>query len=280
MWSSQRGYPGDYYYREFYRDLGYDADYNYIKPYLHSDGIRRNVGIKYYRITGKVDLGDKMPYIPQIALEKAAIHAGDFLGKRINQILHLESFMDIPPIITIPFDAELFGHWWFEGPMFLEYLIRKIYYDQNILDTTTAIDYIEKYGDKVQRQIPNPSSWGADGYNFVWLNGKNEWIYRHQHMTEERMEELANKFPNAEGLLKRFLNQCARELLLSHSSDWAFIMTTGTTVPYATKRFKDHIARFNKLYEMINKNQLDENYLREIENKDTIFQEIDYRVYR
>ncbi len=279
VWSSQRGYPGDYYYREFYRDLGYDADYEYIKPYLHSDGVRRNVGIKYYRITGKVDLGAKKPYIPQIGLEKAAIHAGDFLGKRINQVHHLNNFMDIPPIITIPFDAELFGHWWFEGPMFLEYLLRKIHYDQDIIETISPPEYIEMFHEKIEEQKPNPSSWGADGYNFVWLNGKNDWIYRHQHMAEDRMVELAKKFPEAKGLLKRFLNQCARELLLAESSDWAFIMTTGTTVPYATKRFKDHIHRFNKLYEMILSGNLDENYLKNIENKDTIFQEIDYRVY-
>ena len=32
VWSSIEGYPGDFDYREFYRDIGYDLDFDYIKP--------------------------------------------------------------------------------------------------------------------------------------------------------------------------------------------------------------------------------------------------------
>ncbi|MGC9330001.1 MAG: DUF1957 domain-containing protein, partial [Candidatus Hinthialibacter sp.] len=67
VWSRDAGYPGDVEYREFYRDLGYDAPYEYIRPYLHSDGVRRNIGFKYHRITGDVDLSEKQPYRPGIA---------------------------------------------------------------------------------------------------------------------------------------------------------------------------------------------------------------------
>lgn len=280
VWSAQRGYPGDYYYREFYRDLGYDGEYEYIRPYLHADGIRRNVGIKYHRVTGRVDLGAKEPYVPAIGLEKAAAHAGDFIHKRTHQALRLKELVqDRPPLITTPFDAELFGHWWFEGPMFLEYLIRKMVYDQSLLELTCAEDYLERHGN-LQIQQPTLSSWGAEGYAHVWLNGKNDWIYRHQHLAEERMVQLAAGYPEAEGLLLRYLNQAARELLLAESSDWAFIMTTGTTVPYAVKRFKDHIHRFHVLCSDIQSGNLDEGRLQEMESRDTIFQEIDYRVYR
>jgi 1,4-alpha-glucan branching enzyme len=73
VWSSEIGYPGDPLYREFYRDLGYDAqDYEYIKPYLHDDGVRRNVGLKYHRITGKVRIAREEPYVPEWAMERAA----------------------------------------------------------------------------------------------------------------------------------------------------------------------------------------------------------------
>ncbi|MEK7832481.1 MAG: DUF1957 domain-containing protein, partial [Acidobacteriota bacterium] len=96
---------------------------------------------------------------------------------------------------------------------------------------------------------------------------------------ERRMVELAEKFPAADGLLRRALNQAARELLLAQSSDWAFIITTGTMVQYAIKRFNDHIHRFTKIYEMVNSNQINEPWLAEVETRDTIFQEIDYRVY-
>ena len=278
VWSSEIGYPGDPDYREFYRDLGFDGDYDYIKPYLHSDGVRRNLGIKYYRVTGKVDLGAKHLYVPDWATKKAAIHAGNFMFNRQNQVRHLSSVVGRKPLIVSPYDAELFGHWWFEGPQFLNFLARKIHFDQNDVRLATPLDYIEEYPDN-QHQQPASSSWGAEGYYRVWINGDTDWMYLHQHVAEERMVELARSFPSSDGLMRRALNQAARELVLAESSDWAFIITTGTSVQYAVKRFRDHIARFSKLYEMIKSGAIDEGYLASIEWRDTIFQEMDYRVY-
>jgi 1,4-alpha-glucan branching enzyme len=130
-----------------------------------------------------------------------------------------------------------------------------------------------------QRQTPSASSWGAEGYNRVWINRQTDWMYLHQHVAEGRMVELAERYASAEGLLLRTLNQAARELLLAQSSDWAFIITTGTMVQYAIKRFKDHIHRFTRLYEMIEQNAIDEAWLADVESKDNLFQEIDYRAY-
>jgi 1,4-alpha-glucan branching enzyme len=93
------------------------------------------------------------------------------------------------------------------------------------------------------------------------------------------MVELARKFPNAAGRRRRALNQAARELVLLQSSDWAFIMRTGTTVPYATKRVCDHLNRFNALYEGILKGALNEKFLKDLESKDNLFADLDYRVY-
>jgi 1,4-alpha-glucan branching enzyme len=278
VWSASAGYPGDPDYREFYRDLGFDADYDYIKPYLHSDGVRRNLGIKYHRVTGKVDLGLKELYVPEWATNKAAMHAGNFMFNRQAQARWLRGVIGRKPIIVSPYDAELFGHWWFEGPQFLNYLIRKIHYDQSDIRLVTPSDYLGEFPDN-QRQELSTSSWGAEGYYRVWLNGENEWMYPHQHVAEERMCEIAQTHPNAGGLLLRALNQSARELLLAQSSDWAFIITTGTSVQYARKRFRDHIHRFTRLYEMIKRGEIDEGWLADVESKDTIFQEIDYRVY-
>jgi len=279
VWSSDIGYPGDPDYREFYRDLGYDApDYDYIRPYLHSDGARRNVGIKYHRITGKVPLHEKAPYVPEWATGKAATHAGNFMFNRQAQARNLRPGLGRPPLIIAPYDAELYGHWWFEGPQFLFYLFKKIHYDQDEIELISPIDYLSVYPDN-QRQTPSASSWGAEGYNRVWINGQTDWMYMHQHAAEHRMVELTRRFPHSDGLLKRALNQAARELLLAQSSDWAFIITTGTMAQYAVKRFKDHIHRFTRLYEMIKAGQIDETWLAGVESKDSIFQEIDYRVY-
>jgi 1,4-alpha-glucan branching enzyme len=132
-----------------------------------------------------------------------------------------------------------------------------------------------------QNQVvqPSMSSWGDKGYHDVWLNSGNDWIYRHLIKSSERMMELANKFPNADGLLRRALNQLARELVLMQSSDWAFLMTTGTAKEYSTKRTKDHVKRFNELYEQVQGNRINEGYVYELEQKDSIFQQMDYNVY-
>ena len=131
----------------------------------------------------------------------------------------------------------------------------------------------------LQTLEPAASSWGDKGYYEVWLNGTNDWIYRHQRMAEERMAELAKREPGSD-LERRALNQAAREVFLLQSSDWAFIMDTGAVAPYAHKRFKDHTVRFTRLWEMIGSGAIDQGFLGDCEWKDTIFQEIDYRVFR
>lgn len=277
VWSKESGYPGDYDYREFYRDIGFDLDEEYIRPYLHSPHVRHFTGIKYYRITGKTN--EKASYHPGWAREKAALHAGDFVQNRGRQVRYLATHMDRQPIVVAPYDAELFGHWWFEGPLFLEYVARKVFYDQNLIALTTPSEYLNRYPVN-QVVTPAMSSWGAMGDFRVWLNGTNDWIYPHLHKAGERMRELAERYPHAGGLLRRALNQAARELLLAQSSDWAFIMSTGTTVQYAVRRFRDHIGRFTKLYEDIRANTLDPSWLAEIESRDNIFPHLDYRVYR
>ena len=93
------------------------------------------------------------------------------------------------------------------------------------------------------------------------------------------MVELANTYPEATGVLRRALNQAARELLLAQSSDWAFIMKTGTVVPYAVRRTQSHIGNFIGLYEQILGNRIDQRWLHELEAKDNIFPDLDYRIY-
>ncbi|MFH0948147.1 MAG: 1,4-alpha-glucan branching protein domain-containing protein [Elusimicrobiota bacterium] len=278
VWSADIGYPGDPDYREFYRDVGYDLDYDYIHPYLHSDGVRRNVGIKYFKITGDVGLSAKQPYNPAAAREKTALHAGNFMFNRQKQVEYLLDLIKRKPLIVSMYDAELFGHWWYEGPDFLEFLFRKIHYDQDTIKMITPSEYLSKHPDNQVLQ-PSMSSWGDKGYNEYWLNGANDWVYRHLHKAASRMVEIANENPNAAGLLKRVLNQAARELLLAQASDWAFIMTAGTTTPYALKRTKDHIHQFTVLYEQLKRNQIDEGFLSNLERKNNIFPNIDYKAY-
>lgn len=275
VWSADEGYPGDFDYRDFYRDIGFDLDYDYICPYLRN-GIRGHTGIKYHRITGKTD--EKAIYNRQAALNKAALHAGNFMFNRERQLEFLASLLDRQPIVVAPYDAELFGHWWFEGPEWLDFLIRKSAYEQDIYRLVTPSDYLTSYSHN-QVSTPTMSSWGFKGYCEVWLNETNDWIYRHLHRASRQMVELANRYPKAEGILRRALNQAARELLLAQSSDWAFIMKTGTMVDYAIRRTKNHVGRFAELFDQITQDRIDPDYLSHLEWKDNIFPEIDYSIY-
>ncbi|MBC7343655.1 MAG: DUF1957 domain-containing protein [Clostridia bacterium] len=276
VWSAQEGYPGDPDYREFYRDIGYDLPYEYIGPYVHPSGIRTDTGFKYYRITGRSN--HKEPYEPAWADSKAAIHAGNFMFNREKQIEWLASHMDRAPIVVSPYDAELFGHWWFEGPRWLDYLIRKVAYDQKVFSLITPSQYLELYPHSQPSQ-PCMSSWGYNGYNEVWLEGSNDWIYRHLHNITKRMVYLAWRFPQSSGILRRALNQAAREVLLAQASDWPFIMKTGTMVQYARRRVILHVGRFLQLYQQILSGQIDAGWLDYLEAHDNLFPELDYQVF-
>ena len=275
VWSATEGYPGDYYYRDFYRDIGFDLDYDYIRPYL-VDGIRGCTGIKYHRITGSA--GHKDTYDPRVAQERAAEHAGNFMFNREQQIRHFAPHMERPPLIVAPYDAELFGHWWYEGPQWLDYLFRKSAYDQKVFTMITPSEYLGRYPSG-QVSMPSESSWGNGGYHEVWLDDSNAWIYRHLHKAAQRMVDMANRYTDATDILQRALNQAARELLLAQASDWAFIMKTGTMMEYARRRTEEHLLSFTELYSQITENRIDEACLQSLEYRNNIFPQIDFRIY-
>ena len=308
VWSSINGYPGDYNYRDFYRDIGYEADYDYIKPYIAHNGVRVHTGIKYHRITGDTD--NKDIYDIQWAKDSAERQAGHFLNSRTEQIENASHYMNKPPIVLCPYDAELYGHWWYEGPYWLYILFKKIYYDECNFELITPSEYMDKYPE-IQQCQPCRSSWGANGYSEVWLNPSNDYAHKHLHTAGDRMCELAYKFRDSYDVLNnldkqikelkkekkpitsitssskyrntklqvRALNQAARELLLAQSSDWLFIITNNTMVDYAHRRIKDHIGRFTRLYKELNSGKIDRKFLSEIEEKDCVFPDIDYRIY-
>ena len=308
VWSSINGYPGDYNYRDFYRDIGYEADYDYIKPYIAHNGVRVHTGIKYHRITGDTD--NKDIYDIQWAKDSAERQAGHFLNSRTEQIENASHYMNKPPIVLCPYDAELYGHWWYEGPYWLYILFKKIYYDECNFELITPSEYMDKYPE-IQQCQPCRSSWGANGYSEVWLNPSNDYAHKHLHTAGDRMCELAYKFRDSYDILNnldnqikelkkekkpitsitssskyrntklqvRALNQAARELLLAQSSDWLFIITNNTMVDYAHRRIKDHIGRFTRLYNELNSGKIDRKFLSEIEEKDSVFPDIDYRIY-
>jgi 1,4-alpha-glucan branching enzyme len=276
VWSAEWGYPGDGRYREFYRDIGYDLESPSIAPFRLPDGGRRNVGLKYYRITGRdVPLHQKEPYHRGWALDAADQHASHFVSGRAQQFEHWRNVLRRPPVVVAPYDAELFGHWWFEGPEFLDLVVRKVVCDQKAYQLSTPTDVIES-GLDFQVAMPAASSWGAYGYSDTWLNGSNDWMWPHVHHVNEQMARVAQERSSATKLEQRALNQLAREAVLASSSDWPFIITMGTMVDYAESRFRAHVNRFNRLLEQIESHSIDMQWLAGIEACDNVFRNIDY----
>ncbi len=276
VWSAQKGYPGDPDYRDFYRDIGFDLDYDYIKPYL-PDGIRTFTGIKYFRITNRKS-DRKKSYNRAKALQKAKIHAENFIESRQRQILSLNKRLKINPVITAAFDAELFGHWWFEGPEWLDHLLRKGSGKGKLFRFITPSEFIVK---NPATEILNPSlsSWGLKGYSATWIDPSNSWVYKHMHRAAKCMREISGKNIKARGLVKKALNQAARELLLAQASDWAFMMQKDKASEFATRKFTEHIVNFFALYQEITSGSINRERLTFLEHKDNIFSDIDFRIY-
>jgi len=278
VWSDKVGYPGDHNYREYHRDIGYELDQNYLQEFQYAPGIRTHTGIKYHRITGPGK--DKQLYNPDRARETAERHARDFVARCRDQAQRLSSRMPYPGVITSPYDAELFGHWWFEGPQWLYFVLREVATQGGDLGLSTPGEYLKNYPVQ-QKATPTPSTWGRNGYAEHWINPKTAWMWRPLHESAVRMTQTvqkAMKQPRPR-LDDRVLRQAGRELLLAQASDWPFIITDGTTEEYARRRFNDHIHRFHHLLNEYEAQTIDEEKLCVMEHCDAIFPELDYTLF-
>ncbi|MEP6777524.1 MAG: 1,4-alpha-glucan branching protein domain-containing protein [Chthoniobacterales bacterium] len=276
VWSAEEGYPGDPVYREFYRDIGFELAPEYIRPHRADSRLPGFTGLKYHRVTRRE--GEKELYDREQACAAADAHASHYLESRRRQINELDA-LDFDPIVVVPFDAELFGHWWFEGPRFLESFIRKVAASAENFRLTTPTEYLMEHP-TLQTIVPAASSWGDEGYWKVWLGEKNAWLYPHLRRAARQMTDLARHHardhtPGTD----RALRQLARELLLAQSSDWAFLMNSGTATEYATKRTKTHLLRFNQLREEFAAGAVNESFLSECESRDNIFPHVNWRYY-
>lgn len=274
VWSADQGYPGDPAYREFHRDFGHEAKLEDIAPFLPPDGRRRPMGLKYYRVTGRdVPLHEKQLYDPAAALARARVHAADFVVNRQRQAQALSATMAQAPVITACYDAELFGHWWHEGPAFLEEVLRLLARTAEINSATTASVMDE------DRTLPHQniaaSTWGAESSNKVWLNPDTTWVYPELHKAEARMQTLVRRFGSEDGLAARALRQLGRELLLAQSSDWTFLITLATAPEYGRARLREHLEAFARLAYALETDALRDGDLIARETRTPLFPDLD-----
>lgn len=277
VWSAESGYPSAPTYREFHRDLGYDAEFEYIRPYIDPTGSRVPTGIKYWRITGATE--QKALYVVASARVTAIEHAANFVTLKKRQFEQLRAQGNTTPVIIAPFDAELFGHWWYEGPLWLEYVLRGLAADPSEIISDTPSGYLTR-ADPLATVAPAASTWGYAGYGEYWLNPSNDWVYPRLHLAGTRITELTHATITSMTTLRRnACNQAARELLLAEASDWTFMLRTGNVAPYASQRLHDHLKNFDLLYHGILSGRVDQTWLTELHAQNNIFHDFECLEY-
>lgn len=263
VWSGDTGYPGDANYLDFHKK-------------------RFPGGHRYWQVTGpNVDMGDKLVYWPHQAAERAKDHASHFVNL-VYETLQSGFNDQIPPVLSSPFDAELFGHWWFEGPIWLESVCRILHEHDTGIATIRCSQYLDLYPRASFIAMPE-GSWGAEGSHQVWMNPETSWTYTHMYPAELYVREVctAGRWRESE-LGTRIVQQLCRELLLMESSDWQFLITTGAARDYGEMRFLTHNDQFVELKAIweafLHDGSLNEHLTRrlhEIEQRDNIFPDID-----
>jgi len=267
VWSASQGYPGDGAYREFHRDLGWDLSDGQLAALAIPS--RRPLGLKLHRVSAQGSpLEAKQPYDPAAAERRLQQHARDYLQGRSRQLQALARTIDRDPLLVAPFDAELFGHWWFEGPRFLGALFRQA---RAVGVRFTHLRQVLAGGSSLQVCQPSPSSWGQGGYHDYWLNETNSWVVAEWQRASRAMVERVNRGVGSSSQ-RELLTQAGRELLLAQSSDWSFILRAGTTTGLARERIHRHLDRFWRLIDAIeNGTPLSPAWLAAVNREDGLF---------
>ena len=255
VWSRDEGYPGDPDYRDFYRDIGFDLPEHALLGELGPHGTRVMTGLKYHRVTGPGP--HKEAWDPVKAEARARAHAEHFVERR-RALLSALSGVRSAPLVVAPYDAELFGHWWFEGPIFLEHVLRGL--DRSAraggIAATTLGGYLARQPDLVVAE-PAASTWGEGGFGQAWVGRALDpsrtrglspaHLIRHMRHAERAVHGLVRARRGAEGLSGRALDQAIRELLLLEASDWGFMIRRGEMAEYAEARVRAHASRVDRL---------------------------------
>jgi 1,4-alpha-glucan branching enzyme len=276
VWSRETGYPGHPDYREYHRDIGLEPGApEVLGDFLPPGVAAAPTGLKYHRVTGSG--ARKAPYDPAAALARARHDAATFVACRRQDLAALAP-MDRPPILVAPYDAELFGHWWYEGPEFLAGVIAETDAAPD-LEAVTLGGHLAEWGTAGGIR-PAASSWGEHGYNGAWLRPETGWVWVELHRAAGAMAALLraqDMAGAADSLTARALRQAARSLLLAQSSDWTFHLGRSGAGPYAERRLRDALARFGYLTAAVRTGAIDPHRVAALESMDSLFKRLDLR---
>jgi len=230
VWSNKVGYPAHCDYQEFHRKHGPD-------------------GLRYWRVTDAHGASDaKQAYDPDDAAARAQEHAADFCVVVEDALERHHAQTGRPGVVVAAFDAELFGHWWAEGPAFLREVLLTLHRRHGSVAVRTTAQTLhdpEARPDKVLR-LPE-GSWGERGDHRVWVNDQTRWMWDILYRNEQRLIEQVSRAPwRKRDDVACALRRAARELLLLQASDWPFVIRSGGAVDYGIQRFALHATRFDR----------------------------------
>jgi 1,4-alpha-glucan branching enzyme len=228
VWSGKVGYPGDPRYREFHKRHGYR-------------------GLHYWKITGpETPLGEKDQYHPDDVPEVVSSQAEHFVSIVRRRLEAHRGAVGRYGVVCAPFDAELFGHWWHEGPAFLLEVARAMHADPEI-DVLAVEEVLARVPADKAVELPE-GTWGAGGDHRVWLNERLRPYWEVAYRCEDRFIDLWHRAPwQTDPATHELLTEAARQLLLVQASDWPFVISTDGAVDYGNRRIHDHAARLDDL---------------------------------
>ncbi len=228
-------------------------------------------------------MGDKQAYDPDVVEARMQENARHFKDV-VKKVLHDNTNGQTPlPVVCAPYDTELFGHWWFEGPRWVYYVLKEVHADPEI-KARTGSEHLETVKAAPVVSLPE-GSWGEGGFHYIWLNDKNRWTWSYVYEAERRMVAAVDRWGHKmDNNIQRLLRQMGRELLLMESSDWQFLISTLSAADYAETRLLGHAHAFDRLHDFLERVttgdslSLDEwSVVEELEIQDQVFPQIDPR---
>ena len=285
VWSADEGFPGDVRYRDFMRDLGLEAPMEYLRDYLGESGERQLTGIKYYR-SEQGDEGSKI-YNPELASKALEEHSLRFVSSRGAQLAALETSGVADPVVVCAFDADLFGHWWYEGTEFLERVFRKTA-ERGDFSFVNPFSYLSANGDEdLPEASPVSSSWGEGGYFEIWTSEENNWV---QEEIQKRSEKLAHfvrvfetnradLYEDAVEHQQRCIQIMTKELMLAQSSDWSFLMKNEPSREYAETRTRQHLENFDQVWGLTTQMEIKAGRLDEFDSLNPVFSGLPWNLF-
>ncbi|TAL71103.1 MAG: DUF1957 domain-containing protein [Bacteroidetes bacterium] len=262
VWSGEVGYPGQADYLDFHKK--------------HLDSM-----LRYWRVTdNKADMMYKTLYEPSWTQDKIDHQSNHFIHHVENTLNYFNKNSGKFGTLCTPFDTELFGHWWFEGPEFIKSVIKGLHHSPYVKHAT-ASEQIFRVKPSEVMSLPE-GSWGENNNHDVWCNDENKWTWEAEYNDELRLHSTLKQFPDRiiNPVQTRILTQAMKELLLLQSSDWQFLIHTKSAKDYAEQRFSNHHSDFNKLCDLSDKAKETElaaddvKYLTETEDRNSLFTEL------